>query len=81
MLVWDPEYAANKLRQDLWRAAHAHAGVLLVLNLVMLPYVDEARLSPGMKGVRPLGGADRGDPCLPHTSFRCWVPTRRNRTR
>lgn len=45
MLVWDPEYAANELRQDLWRAGHAHAGVLLVLSLVMLRYVDEARLS------------------------------------
>jgi hypothetical protein len=49
MLVWDPEYAANELRQDLWRAGHAHAGVLLVLSLVMLRYVDEARLSAGMK--------------------------------
>lgn len=45
MLVWDPEYAANELRQDLWRAGHAHAGVLLVLSLVLLRYVDEARLS------------------------------------
>jgi hypothetical protein len=44
MLVWDPAYAANPLRQDLWRAGHAHAGVLLVLSLVMLRYVDEARL-------------------------------------
>lgn len=45
LLVWEPAYAANELRQDLWRAGHAHAGVLLVLSLVVLRYVDEARLS------------------------------------
>ena len=49
MLVGDPEYAENELRQDLWRAGHAHAGVLLVLSLVALRYVDEANLSGGMK--------------------------------
>jgi hypothetical protein len=32
------------LRHDLWRAGHAHAGVYLVLSLVMLRYVDEAVL-------------------------------------
>jgi hypothetical protein len=45
LLVWEPAYAANQLRQDLWRAGHAHAGVLLVLSLLVLRYVDEARLS------------------------------------
>jgi hypothetical protein len=49
LLVWDPDYAANELRQDLWRAGHAHAGVLLVLSLVLLRYVDEARLSSGAR--------------------------------
>jgi len=28
MLVGSPEYMANPLRQDLWRAGHAHAGVV-----------------------------------------------------
>jgi len=46
LLVGDPDYAQNQLRQDLWRAGHAHAGVLLVLSLVTLRYVDEANL-PG----------------------------------
>ena len=49
MLVWDPAYAANPLRQDLWRAGHAHAGVFLVLSLVVLRYVDDAHLSEGAK--------------------------------
>jgi hypothetical protein len=58
MLVGDPSYAANPLRQDLWRAGHAHAGVLLVLALVALRYVDEANLSdrarPIARGFIPL---------------------------
>jgi hypothetical protein len=49
MLVGDPAYMQNPLRQDLWRAGHAHAGVLLVLSLVVLRYVDEARLTPRLK--------------------------------
>ena len=40
-----PGYLDNPLRQDLWRAGHAHAGVLLVLALVLLRYVDETSLS------------------------------------
>ena len=44
-LIGDPAYMENPLRQDLWRAGHAHAGVWLVLALVTLRYVDEAYLS------------------------------------
>ena len=51
MLIRDPAYMANPLRQNLWRAGHAHAGVLLVLALVCLRYVDEANLSDGMRRV------------------------------
>jgi hypothetical protein len=51
LLIREPAYMANKLRQDLWRAGHAHAGVLLVLSLVLLRYVDEARLSAGWRWV------------------------------
>lgn len=42
-------YMQNPLRQDLWRAGHAHAGVLLVLSLIALRYVDEATLSARLK--------------------------------
>jgi hypothetical protein len=45
LLIGDAGYRANPLRQDLWRAGHAHAGVLLLLSLIALRYVDEARLS------------------------------------
>lgn len=44
-------YADNPLRQDLWRAGHAHAAVLLVLSLIVLRYVDEAALAPRTKGL------------------------------
>jgi hypothetical protein len=50
-----PGYVDNPLRHDLWRAGHAHAGVYLVLALVMLRYVDEAALSAGWKWVARLG--------------------------
>ena len=42
-------YMENPLRQNLFRAGHAHAGVLLLLSLIALRYVDEARLSEGWK--------------------------------
>lgn len=51
LLVGDPRYAQNQLRQDLWRAGHAHAGVLLLLSLITLRYVDEAALSSRMKAL------------------------------
>src|SRR5215217_3500656 len=50
LLIGDPAYAQNGLRQDLWRAGHAHAGVLLVLSLVTLRYVDEANLPGWLAG-------------------------------
>jgi hypothetical protein len=50
-LIGDPTYMENPLRQDLWRAGHAHAGVLLLLSLLALRYVDEARLSDRLKGL------------------------------
>lgn len=39
-----PGIVDNPLRHDLFRAGHAHAGVYLVLSLVMLRYVDETEL-------------------------------------
>lgn len=39
-----PGYLDNPVRQDLWRAGHAHAGVMLILSLVLLRYVDETAL-------------------------------------
>ena len=50
-LINDPRYIQNPLRQDLFRAGHAHAGVLLILSLVCLRYVDEASLSNTWKTI------------------------------
>ncbi|HSK91697.1 MAG TPA: hypothetical protein VK875_10320 [Euzebyales bacterium] len=51
LLISDPAYQENALRQDLWRAGHAHAGVLLLLSLIALRYVDEAVLGPTARAV------------------------------
>ena len=50
-----PGYVDNPLRHDLFRAGHAHAGVYLVLSLVMLRYVDEALLGPFWKWLARIG--------------------------
>jgi len=47
--------ADNPLRHDLWRAGPAHAGVYLVLSLVMLRYVDEALLPPFWRWIARTG--------------------------
>jgi hypothetical protein len=49
LIIGNPTYMENPLRQDLWRAGHAHAGVWLIMALVALRYVDEANLSNVMK--------------------------------
>lgn len=49
LIINDPAYLANQLRQDLWRAGHAHAGIFLILSLIALRFVDEANLSNGLK--------------------------------
>jgi hypothetical protein len=50
-----PGYYDNPLRHDLFRAGHAHAGVYLILSLIMLRYVDEAALSAGWKWLARIG--------------------------
>jgi hypothetical protein len=42
-----PGYLDNPVRQDLWRAGHAHAGIMLIISLVLLRYVDETSLRGG----------------------------------
>ena len=59
LLIGDPTYMKNPLRQDLWRAGHAHAGVWLIVALVALRYVAEANVPAAMKwfvrGSMPIG--------------------------
>jgi hypothetical protein len=52
-LIWgrEPGYLDNPVRQDLWRAGHAHAGVLVILALVGMLYVDRAGLSSGLEAL------------------------------
>ena len=44
-----PGYLDNPLRQNMFRAGHAHPGVWLVLGLVGMLYVDQTPLSGGLK--------------------------------
>ncbi len=44
-------YYDHPLRRSLWRAGHAHAGVLLLLSLVALQLVDQAELAEGWRQV------------------------------
>jgi hypothetical protein len=48
--IWAKEegYLDNPVRQNFWRAGHAHAGVLVILALVGMLYVDRAGLSEGL---------------------------------
>ena len=50
-----PGYVDNPLRHDLFRAGHAHAGVYLMLSLVILRYVDETVLGPFWKWLARIG--------------------------
>lgn len=50
-----PGYVDNPLRHDLFRAGHAHAGVYLVLSLVILRYVDDTALGPFWKWLARIG--------------------------
>jgi hypothetical protein len=49
VLVPTVAYLDNPVRQNLFRAGHAHAGVLIILALVGLLYLDQADLGDGLK--------------------------------
>jgi Ni,Fe-hydrogenase I cytochrome b subunit len=55
--LMDPSsgYAANALRQDFFRAGHAHAGVITLLSLICQPLVDVAALRPTLQWLARLG--------------------------
>jgi hypothetical protein len=50
-------YLDNPVRQDLFRAGHAHAGVWILVALVGLLYVDRANLSETARWVVRIGMA------------------------
>ena len=53
----DPGYMTNQVRQNLFRAGHAHAGVWIIFALVGLLYVDQAELGDALKAVVRVGFA------------------------
>ncbi|GII78153.1 hypothetical protein Sru01_31350 [Sphaerisporangium rufum] len=44
-----PGYLDNPVRRGLWRAGHAHAGVLVIFALVALLYIDQTSLPDGAR--------------------------------
>jgi hypothetical protein len=52
----EPSYVNNALRQDLFRAGHAHAGVLVLLSLICQLLADAAMLPPALVWLARLGG-------------------------
>jgi hypothetical protein len=52
-----PGYLDNPVRQSLFRAGHAHAGVWIIFALVGMLYVDQAALSDAVKTVVRYGFA------------------------
>ena len=77
LLIGDPEYAQNQLRQDLWRAGHAHAGVLLILSLVTLRYVDEATRPESLRWLVRYSIPRRRRSCCQQPYFSLYSPPRR----
>jgi uncharacterized membrane protein len=56
MIVGDiPGYLDNPVRQDLWRAGHAHAGIMLIISLLVLRYVDDTNLRGGWLWLARIG--------------------------
>jgi hypothetical protein len=47
----DPGYLENPLRQSMFRAGHAHAGVWIVLALVALLWVDQTDLDDSLQWI------------------------------
>jgi hypothetical protein len=47
----EPGYLDNPVRQSLWRAGHAHAGVLVMLALVGLLLLEHAGLSGAVESL------------------------------
>lgn len=45
----------NQTQSALWRAGHAHAGVYVILSLILQPLVDQAALSNTNKWIARLG--------------------------
>ena len=81
LVIGDPAYMENPLRQDLWRAGHAHAGVWLILALVGLRYVDEANLSNVMKWVCGARSPSPLSSCRRPSFYPCCRPVRQSRMR
>lgn len=51
LLIRDPRYRQNPLRQQLWRAGHAHAGNMLIISSIASIYVDQTDLTETWRNI------------------------------
>jgi hypothetical protein len=49
------DMSLNDKQWGLWRAGHAHAGVLVILSLILQPLIDSIELSTGWEWTARLG--------------------------
>jgi drug/metabolite transporter superfamily protein YnfA len=47
----------DETQRSLWRAGHAHAGVYVILSLILQPLVDQTALSNAIKWVARLAAS------------------------
>ena len=76
----DSGYMANALRQNFFRAGHAHAGVITLLSLICQPFVDATRLSPAWRWFVRIGVPCRERSSRPASSSPSCRPPRPSRT-
>lgn len=66
---------ANPLQQSYFRAGHAHAGVLVILGLLVTLFVDLAGVAAPWRPLSGLCSSPRSS-CPPGSSSPSWVATR-----
>lgn len=72
-------YVDNPLRQNLFRAGHAHAGVMVILSLITQLFVDGLTLPVGMMSMMARLGAPCAAILMPLGFFLCVASPRLQR--
>lgn len=48
-------YVDNPMRRGMYTAGHAHAGVLVMLGLIMQPFADQVSMAPALEWIARFG--------------------------
>lgn len=55
LLTGKEKMPLTDFQRSMFRAGHAHAGVLVILSLVLMPMIDETQLNPGLQWFLRIG--------------------------